>query len=506
MDIKSQVLEAVLRNYGKPEKDLLLSAKNISEEEFRNVLMDLNLKEFNDRNIFYWELQAEAEKQIYENIAIDDSERVSEIIAEAWNQKKDLKVNPSVVLSFLYALNFKFPNSRKAFASVCDGDLQSYKAFNNNNNSKIFIDLLVRYLTCICHPKKLASVRSVLEEIMPRFFENWKKSDNHESFERLGFAYKKNMMSFPQMNKYKRSIGVKDLVFAEGLKGILLEVLKEEEQSDALIELKRLLDPQNSKDGKVDEFEVENLFANNIPNTVKPNTEEYDNKDEDKNFVQDKAVFVVNEEKAGQTVTIETDEEKLKTKEIISKNIIIHSLEQALESLQHAISQVTLLDNEDKAPTLEDTDTNQRLKIAEEEINRLQVALNAEREKVAQAEEKAYRNVLQAIGGESSNYLLSDLFEESQGIIPDNPNISTGRLVNLFSSLSLAIGLEEFNGGHDLGESFKIQKDELIKNYRIDGPIESHDNEIQVELLKYGWTMNGMVIVQPLVTEVKEEN
>ncbi|WP_223702720.1 hypothetical protein [Sutcliffiella deserti] len=503
MDIKSQVIEAVLRNYGKSDKDLLSSIKKVSEEEILNVLETLNLKEFNQRNIFFWELQAEVEKQIYENIVIDDSERVSEIISESWNQAKGIKVNSSVVLSFLYVLNFKFPNSRKAFASVCDGDLQSYKAFNNN--SRVFIDLLVRYLICKCHPKKFASVRTMLEAIMPRFFENWKVAENQDSFERLGFAFRKNknLMSFPQMGKYKRNMRLDNLVFAEGIKSILLDSLKEEEETEALIELKRLLETPNSREVKTDDYEVDNLIENNSPNSLTP--KELEKNEDITNAVEDKDEFMGYKDSSAETVGIENTAKEIGC-EITPRDEILTSLEQAFGSLQHAITQITLLDNEKKTSVIENMNSTHRLAIAEEEVNRLQIALNQEREKVAQAEEKAYRTVLQAIGGESSNYLLSDLFEESQGKIPDNPNISSGRLVNLFSSLSLAIGLEEFNGGHNLGELFKIQKDELIKNYRIDGPIESPNKEILVKLLKYGWTMNGIVIVQPLVTQVKEEN
>ncbi len=185
------------------------------------------------------------------------------------------------------------------------------------------------------------------------------------------------------------------------------------------------------------------------------------------------------------------------------ENEIVTALENALSAVQAAIVKVSELPNTQSFAAQE---SNQRqLKIAEEEIDRLKLALQQEKEKVELAEEKAFAKVLNAIGGESSNYLLSDLFEESQGKAPGNPNISAGRLINFFSSLSLAIGLEEHSNNYELGGVFTVHKDKLIKNYRIDGPVVSQNDSIQVKLLKYGWTINSKVVVQPLVTEVKEE-
>jgi hypothetical protein len=513
MDIKSQVLEAVLRNYGNPEKELYSSIETITEEEFKNHLKELNLNEINERNLFYWELQAEVEKNVYENREIDDTDRISGIIAEAWNHKNQPKVNSSVIKDFLNRLNLKYQNSRKAFVYICEGDIQSYKAFNNN--SIIFIDSLVRYLTCASPSGNMNYGYQVLENIMPKLFENSTKSKNWDAFKRLGFL-SKGRLNFGKMSAYKRIIGLENLVFSDGMKDILLEAIYEEELADTLIELKHNLEYQNAKFDKEVESEVEKLLGDDSIKVVttsklKTNKEEIipitkEEEIENYNLVNHPETSNSNKISSDPIVTFGIDELAGGEKELTPQQEILLSLEQALVSVQSAISRVTLLKDEEKVSKAEDFSSTQKLSIAEEEINRLQLALSQERERVALAEEKAYKNILQAIGGESGNYLLSDLFEESQGNIPDNPNISTGRLVNLFSNLSLVIGLEEFSGGHDLGESFTTQKDDLIKNYRIDGPIESQENEIQVKLLKYGWTMNGTVIVQPLVTEVKGEN
>ena len=513
MDIKTQVLDTVLRKYGKSDNELFSSFEDLSENDFKEQLNNLNLSNYNQRNLFFWELQAEVEKCVYANISLDDSERVSDIIAEAWNQKKEPKINSSVAISFLYKLNLKYPNSRKAFAYVCDGDLQSYQTFNSK--SQLFIDLLVRFIICITARNKTATVLPTVGEVMQRLFGESSKSETWNSMIRLGFNQKKGRLNFGKMNVYKRIIGLENLVYAEGMKSILLEVLNDEEQSEHLDTLKRNLEltivHEEQEDFEVYDLLEAHALGINTPSSLgaKENDTDTDTVIEEKNLINKEfePIDEIKNEEKNPYPNINMVAEKVQMQgDSQPNNEVVSSLKQALTAVQTAIDKTVQLTIEQNTTTKKvESTSDQRLAIAEEEINRLKLALRQERERVAQTEEKAYTKVLQAIGGESSNYLLSDLFEESQGSLPDNPNISTGRLVNLFSSLSLAIGLEEYNSGYNLGDTFSIHKDELIKNYRIDGPIKSQKDTIQVKLMKYGWTMNGRVTIQPLVTEIEEE-
>jgi hypothetical protein len=532
MDIQSQVLDSVLRKYGKSDKELYTSLENVSEDEFKKELEKLNLSDFTQRNSFYWELQTVVEKCVYEHSGLEDSERMAEIIAETWNQAKEPKISSSVAISFLYKLNLKYPNSRKAFVSVCDGDLQSYKTFNSK--SMLFLDLLIRFLTCNTGKQQMFTVLRTVEEVMPRLFDDYSRSDSMDAINRLGFQQRKGRVNYLKMNAYKRSIGIENLVFAEGMKSILLEVLNDVEESETLTVLKhkltsvieKELHDELEEDFKVDDLLEEHIAEVNAPTSLEPKKveasspnaeivapiEEQESVDEtavreevtDAPFFNEQVVMGGVGEPSVQAV----QEEQKVQKEDEPKKEIISSLEHALAAVQSALDKVSQLTQVQSVAVQEESQLaakEQQLAIAEEEINRLKLALKQEKEKVAQAEEKAYTKILQAIGGENSNYLLSDLFEESQGKVPSNPNISAGRLINLFSSLSLAIGLEEHSNGYELGDTFSVHKDELIKNYRIDGPVVSQEDVIQVKLLKYGWTINGKVVVQPLVTEVKEE-
>jgi hypothetical protein len=148
-----------------------------------------------------------------------------------------------------------------------------------------------------------------------------------------------------------------------------------------------------------------------------------------------------------------------------------------------------------------DFDYTKRL---EDEVDRLSKALQTEREYTTIAVEKTLVQLLSSIGGKDCNYLLSDLYEESEGHLPDSRMISQGRLINLFSALSL-IGIEPFTGFRELNTTYQLHKDELIKSYMLDKPIQTQNEQIPFKITRYGWQYNGKVVIPPLATEMKEE-
>lgn len=512
MDINTQILDVVLRKYAKSDKELYTSLENVSEEEFKEILKTLKLSEYTKRDSFFWELQLLVEKSVAEHGGSDDNERLAEMVVNQWNEKSELKINQSLVLSFIYLINLKFPNSRKAFISICDGDLQSYKTFNNK--PRLFNDMLVRYLICVYGKQQINLISRTVEQVMSSLFNDFSNSAFRESFARLGFQGKKGL-NFGKMNAYRKTVGVNDLVYAEGMKTILLTLLEATEVNEVLNSLKQRLTVPEIEDQDQDNsngyFGENLLIDNNPPNSFTKEKEVYsaDGAVEGINTV---TVKKENSSPVKSLIDEKSDDEgigEVDTKEEVSvqkeehKNEVVVALENALCSVQTAILKASEQLN---TKNLASNEPNQsQLKLAEEEISRLKLALQQEKERVDLAEERAFAKVLNAIGGESSNYLLSDLFEESQGKVPSNPNISAGRLINLFSSLGLSIGLEEHSNNQEIGNVFSVHKDELIKKYRIDGPVDSLSDEIQVRLLKYGWIINGKVVVQPLVAEVKEE-
>lgn len=496
MNMRTQVLEAVLKTYGKPDRDLYAAIPDLSKEELEQQLKELGLLDRDDRNLFYWQLQSVAEEKVYENITTDDSERIAEIIAEAWNEKHPVKIDSSLAISFLYMIQLKFPNSRKALAYVCEGDLQSYKAFNSKYH--LFADLLVRYFVSATSRNNKKKIDLSLEKILGRLFDDVKRGDGMAAFDRAGFTKGKRILHIPRMNAYQRIVGIEKLSYAKGMAAILLDVLKEDEHFADLQEVRKqsvaILQPQDEDNNNGEDFELHDLMGDHSPV-------------EDQKQSEKEVAAVVEEDVEKTKPVVEEAEVEVNGPEVETdpQTELRASLENALQAVEAALQKVDRLP-EKSAPVQAEPAIDQRLVIAEEEIERLQAALEQEKQRVFEAEEKAYTKILQAIGGEANNYLLSDLFEESLGNIPENQNVSVGRLINLFSSLSLAIGLEEYSGGYDLGEQFTVHKDELIKNYNITGPIETEKDLVTVKLLKYGWKTNGKLIVQPLVEEIKGEN
>ncbi len=467
MEIGNFLLEDIIKSQGGPIKKSYQNTVEFDKNLILNELESLKLSDISTRNEFYWELQKLIEIHVYKNPGLNDLERLSEMIVESWNLENKLKIKKPVVVTALNQMNLTFLNSQKSFNAVCDGDLRSYKIFAKDNPSML-ADLLFRVAICTSETKPV----EVVNDLIPLLFEKENGSMGIKSAKRLKFHIRGNFLK-SKAKEYREYHTREDFVFIKGLHSILNSISKETIDD---ISIKSFLT-------KLNDF----LNNDNIVN---------ENKDEENTEL--------NQASLKKEEVITEPETSLPLPEITKD--IPSSLESVIYSLQDVISRIKEENEEiNFVETNMKSKLEERLSIAEEEIKRLNLELNIEKEKTRLSEEKAYINVLQAIGGETSNYLLSDLFEESQGMTPVNHNISIGRLINLFSSLSLAIGLEEHGSGYELGNTFSLHKDTLIKEFRIDGPLKTQEEIINVKLIKFGWTLNGKVIVQPLVSETKGE-
>ncbi|RXT02342.1 hypothetical protein EIZ39_24820 [Ammoniphilus sp. CFH 90114] len=115
--------------------------------------------------------------------------------------------------------------------------------------------------------------------------------------------------------------------------------------------------------------------------------------------------------------------------------------------------------------------------------------------------EESMMKILEAIGGSSSEYLLSELYDESMGNLPANRVVSVGRLINFFSILNLH-GIESYSGGLEKDRIFHLKRDELAKTFMTRRPIQSKEDEIPIQLVQCGWTFHGKVMILPLIEEV----
>lgn len=484
-----KILDQLLKKIKRSNNEIYNSLPNVSEEEFKKKLEELNLLENRKRYLFFWQLQLCVEECLIKSGVLETNERIAELVVNEWNKTQERKIDTFLVMNFLQTLNYNYSNSKKAFMAICDGDLESYKIFSKN--PILFKNLLARFFICMYEKDTYPLMLNTINQLLSYSFDNQKPLSIRETFTLPGFIFK-NKLDERRLFTYKKDIGLEQLVFLEGIKTILVNLLDEIEETEELSLLKQKLvkitQPNVIEETNLLDHLFEELEEVNQPN-IKINKEETTPIEVKQNL----------ELEENNSITIQ-EKSYLKKEQ---PNEIVTDLEQVIVTIQNAI------DNINKKSKLENSlsvdQSQQKLKLAEEEINRLKLALQQEKEKVILAEEKAYSKIIQAIGGESSNYLLSDLYEESQGTAPYNESKSRGKLINLFSYLGVAIDLEEYSNNQEINSVFTINKEELIKNYRIDVPISSSEEFIKVKLLKYGWLINGKVVVPPLVTEIKEE-
>ena len=75
--------------------------------------------------------------------------------------------------------------------------------------------------------------------------------------------------------------------------------------------------------------------------------------------------------------------------------------------------------------------------------------------------------------------------------------------MNLFNQFNMAIGLDVYANGHQIGDEFDVARPDLAHDYSVLNEVQTKGDKIRVKLLQYGWTLNGKVIVQPLIQELE---
>jgi len=465
------VLQFVLDHEGERTERLEEIWKQRFTDDLSESLEQYRLTELSERTNFYWCLQTLIEKELYHHPVYDNRD-LGEIVATSWNEKNvRLPINADLVVHFLYTINLKFTNKQKAFRALCRGDLNGYKMLEKDPS--LFIDCLIRFLNCLFLRKEFVLSLSgfIIRKLFP---EAHGRSLVDESIKRLNFLRNDQQVNFAKMSVYKRVIGVNELIFAPGLaeiisENITIDELSERKDSLALVEF--LKKYQNDK--HVQQIELSSNYH-----------------EESSYELADSSVNKANE-----------SEEKLETEQNEQPvSSFVDFVASKLQNVKASIIEQYELELA-KAKVSIDRDYVTSL---EEESRRLRKQIEQHDEKVKLAVEKAMTEFIQKIAGKEADYLLSDLFEETEGKLPENRDISVGRLINLFSMLSM-YGIEPHSNYYNIGDTFTVSKDDLAREYMVSGPIETNSSAIRVKLIRYGWTLNGKVIVQPLVEEIKGE-
>ncbi|MGM0501232.1 MAG: hypothetical protein ACQERJ_01765 [Bacillota bacterium] len=478
---KDLLIGFALRKYGTLNEDLSELWNQEYPNEDSNLVEQLervNLADYNDRNNFYWELEVKAEEIIYSNSDLENK-ALADLIVEKWNQK-DTKfpITQEAVLDFLGKKRFKFSKTQKGFRYLCEGDIDSYKMFGES--PYIFADLLTRFMLLVYSYKSTGLDNS--RKILKYYF----ASNGLKEYKNVIENRFREVDNFGLMTVYGRHMNLDKFVFTEGILKIINDYVLAVDKNEA----KRMWNEITEAVNEQSNLEYELIVASDEI-TDETNAESGGEKNTEKsNKSSDK------ENKSEQDKKIENDssqlnEESKKTMEIFKDNIT-----ERLDKLDNKVDQVLANQTQENSTT-----ENQRMERLEARNLNLQRKLETLRRENDDIESKVMSKIIKKLGGKDANYLLSKLHAESKGELPNNRQISKGRLINLFSAFK-SLGVKPYSAGKKLGEVFEVEKSELIDKFMLEDPINAVDDKLKVKLVGKGWIYNDQVLVMPLVKEV----
>ena len=518
-----EIQKAVLKSINTQEYEFKKTIGELSEE-LTEYIDKHNLNDRRKRENIAWQVQGLLEKALYEHGTYDNFPAIIHPVVEKWNAEQLFQLSYDSVETYLIYL-FKSTNMRKAYIELCEGDVQSYKAFAHFSDG--FMDYLLRAIF-VLEKGRLKNIHPIAVKVFNTFFQQGNANKEYgKSLKRLGVSKKSapdTESSKPaqivsgKAASYGNTMRMLDLPIIKGFNQIFKQVieidpmvLKEEKYVSFF---KQYIEPKPSivattqalqEKSEVAEFD---LFNPNQP--VVANTEEF-------LLVEDNVPVSVStfetivdlaQGLASNAETIEETEFKQykdEEKEFLSQ------IDEIIARLQASKTTATAIFAEKTVTSFQVLNGNiakyeERFVIAEEEISRLHRMVEEEREKVATIEEISYKKLVDAIAGSRSNYLLSELYRESLGESTHSREIVQGQLMNLFNQFNMAIGLDLATNGHQIGDEFDLTRHELAHDYRVLNEVQTQGNQIRVQLMQYGWTLNGKVVVQPLIKELKGAN
>ncbi|RAK20374.1 hypothetical protein B0I26_10425 [Anoxybacillus vitaminiphilus] len=461
--------------------------EGINREELERQLQQYELDTFAKRSRFLWKLQAVVEKVIFEHPNEQNSD-VADLVVKEWNEQFQPAIDKFVVRAMLDHLPIRHDMMRRAFHALCSGNFPSYEIYTQGN-PQLFVQLFVR--TAIQFVDRQRDIFSLAETVLPSLFkEVHVRKEVMRALRSLLMTRKDDSADYKMMHQYGQAFSPDELVFHKGMLSIIIPILKEKEDKEvianflrnvsgkakhllveeaSLVEIERL---EAAKAGEQEELQpVETVEAEEIEERIASETEVAISSS-------------LTDQETIQQLTREVDEFSARIKESL------RALEQRLADASRLANAVGA-DNEEVIAQLREE--NERLYMEIEQIKQQQ----------AEIEWKRFKQFVQAVGGNQHHYLLSELYEESQGATAVDSEITRGRLVNLFNAFSL-FGLEPTAYGYEIGQELTITRQELRERFMMLHPIASSTNEVRVKITRYGWMIYGQVIVQPLVEEVAE--
>ncbi|GMO00757.1 hypothetical protein [Parageobacillus thermoglucosidasius] len=460
--------------------------EGINREELERQLQKYELDTFTKRSRFLWKLQAVVEKIISEHPNEQNSD-VADLVVKEWNDQFQPTIDKFAVRAMLDHLPIRHDMMRRAFHALCSGNFPSYELYTQGN-PQLFVQLFVR--TSVQFVDRPGDVFSLGETVLPSLFKGiYARKEVMRALRSLLMTRRDHdTADYKMMNQYGQVFSPDELVFNKGMLSIIIPILKEKDDKEVVANFLRNVS-EKAKHLLVEEaslMEVERLEA----------AEAGEQKElqpvENVETIVEKAASETEAAVSSSLADQETIQQLIKEVDEFSARIkeSLRALEQRLTGTSGLANAVSTGNEEVVAQLREE---NERLYMEIEQIKQQQTEI----------EWKRLKQFIQAVGGNQHHYLLSELYEESQGTAAVDSEITRGRLVNLFNAFSL-FGLEPTAYGYEIGQELTLTRQELRERFMMLHPIASSTNEVRVKITRYGWMIYGQVIVQPLVEEVAE--
>ena len=150
-------------------------------EELTDYMKKHQLNNPKYREEVAWHVQGLLENSLYKHGSYDNFPEIVQPVVEKWNAENEYKLSYEALEEHLPRL-FKTPNSRKAFVELCEGDVESYKAFAKYPD--IFMDYLIRAIV-VSNLTSRNGIKSVATKVFYSFFKGNANKEYEKSLKRL---------------------------------------------------------------------------------------------------------------------------------------------------------------------------------------------------------------------------------------------------------------------------------------------------------------------------------
>ncbi|SOC37086.1 hypothetical protein [Ureibacillus acetophenoni] len=511
---------------------LLLSSRNndkeifsiaekfkISENELHQYLGENQIEKFLNREMLLWRLYHSFENLVleYPNHTNGD---LAELLVDIWNEKESVKISKNNAKHFIESISLQLDSRKRAFISLCEHDIESCLIYLRKD-SVPFVEWLVRFGILISKKDEDLRELDIIEiskVILGQYFPHVNPKDEmFKCFDQLGFCHKiegsnRKKFDFKRIKKYKLNNEVESLPFAKGLATLIFNAI-ENQVEEPFVKYKVVL--TNLFHGK-GEIEYENITPENprekiahiaIDATSKP-IDFFGNEDDGASFIDEVTEQFVNA-KMIEKEKLNFDIEKIENVYPEHSNEDSAKIDPTILVNEKSNGWFSILNDFDglhiKIKEIIKDNENAKIKISQLEKENVHLSYQLE-EYEKNKKENSYEQLIQFIklvGGREGNYALHNLYQDSFHPIDNDSLQLQGSLISLFTILGLK-GIEPYLGSYQLGEEVNVKKSKIGQLFTVKDAIQSAEEDVDIKIIGYGWTLDGKILVQPIVEEINK--